>query len=476
MGVELRHAAALGALGALAVAACLATACRKEAPPAPRAFDAGAAIRARLDREGPPIARTFYERRSFAPAWNDAADRDALLAALTAAASHGIDPRVYHVEELRRQSSAGAEGDAAASRDVALTRAALAHAGDLALGRGQPPAADAQARILAALEAGLREHALGHVFDSLAPSDPAYQRLRDALARYRGISAAGGWAAGEPSADALAKRLAVEGDRDLATFQRRHGIASTGILDEPTRAALGVPVDGRIEQIAVNLERWRRLPRDLGRRFLWVNVAGATLSAYRDGVMLLDMKVITGAQYTPTPLFADRITYVVLNPYWNIPATIAKKEILPKGPGYLRRHGIERDARGALRQKPGPRNPLGRIKFIFPNQFDVYLHDTPHGSLFDRRDRTLSHGCIRVERPVELAEFALDEPAKWTRERILAAIESGKTERVTLKDPLPVYILYWTAWVDADGTVEFRDDVYGNDRPLAETLATPIAA
>jgi len=269
-------------------------------------------------------------------------------------------------------------------------------------------------------------------------------------------------------AELVRKRLAAEGLGDLRGFQQRRGLPPTGTLDGETLRALAVPPQARVKQIEANLERWRRLPHDLGNRYVWVNLADFTLAAYDAGSRVLQMKIIVGSQYSPTPIFFDRVAYLIFNPYWLIPPTIAREEILPKGREYMEREGIKTDSEGRLRQGPGPKNPLGRIKFMFPNQFDVYLHDTSKAELFARQDRTLSHGCVRVEKPVDLAAFVLS--GKWSREQIIAIIESGENKRADVPDPVPVYILYWTAWVDSDGTMEFRDDVYGYDQALQQEL------
>jgi murein L,D-transpeptidase YcbB/YkuD len=264
-----------------------------------------------------------------------------------------------------------------------------------------------------------------------------------------------------------------------------------------TLAALNVPVEQRIRQIRLNLERWRWLPRDFERRYLLVNIADFELDVIEDGRVRTTMRVIAGTTARRTPVFTGRMTYMELNPYWHIPPIIAKEDILPrlwKDPRYLVRENI-RVFRGwaqeapevdpesvdwsqvtpekfpfKLRQEPGPSNALGRIKFMFPNKFDVYLHDTPGRGLFNHNSRSFSSGCIRIEKPIELAEYLLQGQPEWNREKIVAAIHSKKTQIVWIPEPIAVHILYWTAWVDEDGTVHLRDDVYGRDTPLDEAL------
>jgi murein L,D-transpeptidase YcbB/YkuD len=293
----------------------------------------------------------------------------------------------------------------------------------------------------------------------------------------------------------------------LAHFQARHGIEPTagGGVDATTLAALNVPVERRARQIELNLERWRWISGDFGERYILVNVPAFQLSVVEHGRTVASMRVIVGKEQRATPVFSDLLTQIVLNPTWHIPDSIVAQEIAPqlrKDPGYLRRKGIEIKRQGAgtaevdagalsaaeidqlgrhgsplrLRQPPGPQNPLGRYKFLFPNQFDVYLHDTPAGELFERSRRTFSHGCVRIEKPDELAQYLLAGDPRWTPEAVAAKLATGESETITLASPLPVYILYLTAWVEADGTPNFRADVYDEDARLDEALAaeTPL--
>jgi murein L,D-transpeptidase YcbB/YkuD len=242
-----------------------------------------------------------------------------------------------------------------------------------------------------------------------------------------------------------------------------------------------VPAEQRVRQIEINLDRWRWLPRDLsdsGERYIMVNIAGFHLDVVENGQPVLSMKVVAGKPTTRTPMFSGRMTNVVLNPYWNVPPDIARKEVLPRiarEPGYAEAEGLE--VQGTeVRQKPGPKNSLGRVKFLFPNRFNVYLHDTPARALFSRTVRSFSHGCIRIEKPVELAEYLLKDDPRWTPEKIAATIARGREAWVTIPNPLPVHLAYWTAWVDDAGTVQLRDDLYGRDKPLLKILGTEEAA
>ena len=284
----------------------------------------------------------------------------------------------------------------------------------------------------------------------------------------------------------------------VARFQGRHGLKVTGAVDTDTLEALNVPAEARWRQIAVNMERWRWLPTDFGSRYIWVNVPEFELTMIDGGKKAMRMRVIVGKTQSKTPAFSNRITRIDLNPVWHLPSSIVENEIAPamlRDPGYLSRKHLEvvkssgdgtvtvdpgevdwaRMGKGdypyRLRQPSGPDNALGRIKFVIPDQFDVYLHDTPSARLFNSTERDLSHGCVRLEHPVELAAYLLKNDPKWSQEAIQEALDSGETKSVPLPAPLPVHILYWTAWVDDDGTVQFRKDIYGHDGELDRALA-----
>jgi murein L,D-transpeptidase YcbB/YkuD len=274
-------------------------------------------------------------------------------------------------------------------------------------------------------------------------------------------------------------------------FQARHGLAATGLIGAETVAALNVPVDARIRQIELNLERWRWLPQDLGDRYVLVNIPEMRLRVYEGDRVPLTMAVVVGTPDTPTPIFNDQMRYVVLSPYWNVPDSIAQGETVPglvKDPTYLTRNNMEIvDKSGKaipvsdmdmdaldqyrFRQRPGKANSLGLVKFMFPNEHNVYLHDTPADSLFARAGRAFSHGCVRVENPMALAEYVLRDQPTWDTKAITAAMHAGTETQVSLTAPLPVYLGYWTAGVDEAGTLHFRPDVYGIDADQQKRLA-----
>jgi murein L,D-transpeptidase YcbB/YkuD len=410
--------------------------------------------------------------------------------------------------------------------DAWLTYVYMQYASDLAHGISDLAHADPAWQIrgqdldpVAKLSDALEHNSVARSLDDLRPHDPQYESLRKALGQYRDLAAKGGWPAlpanaklkpGQHNAvvPALARRLAVTGDftgkigdtetvygpglqEAVKRFQRRHGLEPDGVIGPALVAQMNVPAAARVRQIELNLERWRWLPRDLGDRHIIVNIPEYRLEVWDHGRVPLAMKVVVGKKDNPTPVLADRMTTVVFSPYWNIPPEIVQKETLPhvlKDPAYLDKNNIEvvrasnndepvdvksidwDDADVAtkvrFRQKPGAGNSLGLVKFIFPNHFNVYLHDTPAQALFSRIERDFSHGCVRVERPMDLAKYVLRDQASWTEEKIDEAMHSGQERSVALKEPLPVYLVYFTAW-EENGTTKFGDDVYGYDRRQA---------
>lgn len=276
-------------------------------------------------------------------------------------------------------------------------------------------------------------------------------------------------------------------------FQKRHGLTDSGAVDAATLEAMNVPIAERIRQIELNMERWRWLPEQFGERHILVNITDYEMSIYEGDHKVFNTRAIVGKSGRPTPALNSTMSYLVFSPYWYVPHTIAVEDKLPmlrKNPYALRNQGIRVFA-GAreldpgkinwraidkesfnytLRQDPGPRNALGRIKFMFPNRYNVYIHDTPSQKLFESEQRTYSSGCIRIDDPVELAEYLLNNSVKWTRDAIVAASKTGKERRVDLPQEIPVFLLYWTAWADANGQINFRNDIYSHDPLLARVL------
>jgi murein L,D-transpeptidase YcbB/YkuD len=477
--------------------------------------------------------QSFYRARDYCLVWVTAgrvsAEAEAVARIVERAGDEGLDGARYRWEPVGPRAVTAAfngapASDADAVQDVQLTYVFLKYAADLS-GRFDPKTAGPfwltrpPPRDLAPwLEQSLRSGRIVAAFAALSPPHTAYGTLKVALARYREIARKGGWAAlptrlalrrgsRGPQVAALRTRLAVEGDLSSATpsgltdaydsslaegvkrFEQRHGLVADGVLDAVTVAALNVPVEERLRQIELNLERWRWLPADLGRRYVTVNVPSFQLAAHEDGRPAVAMKVVTGKPDSPTPVFTDDLTTVVFSPYWNVPTTIAEDEIIPavsRDPGYLLRNNLElvrgtqvvgpaalRRGDVQIRQRPGTRNSLGLVKLVFPNPFGVYLHGTPASALFARPSRAFSHGCVRVEKPFELARWVLGGLPQWTPSAIQAAMRSGHERPLALPEPIPVYITYQTVQASRDGTVFFWPDVYGHDAAQMPLMPAP---
>jgi len=337
---------------------------------------------------------------------------------------------------------------------------------------------------------------------TLTPPYAGYEGLKRGLATYDSIAAAGGWPVVPAGPDlglgatgarvaTLRQRLAIEdttlaptGDaltvdlRDaVQRAQRRYGLNPTGVVGAATLASLNVPVRDRIGAIMANMERWRWLPRELPTHRVQVNIAAAQLAVFEGDKPVASMRAVTGSPDNQTPMLVSRIHSIVVNPPWNVPSSIAQRELWPKEkarPGYLKSAGytVIGTPEGGQRivQPAGPASALGRLKFDFDNPFAVYLHDTPSRGKFSSFDRLASHGCVRLEKPVDLAELMLATDPKWQGSAIPDAIATGKTQRVALPEQVSVYLLYWTAFASANGTINFREDPYGWDKLLAAKI------
>jgi murein L,D-transpeptidase YcbB/YkuD len=277
--------------------------------------------------------------------------------------------------------------------------------------------------------------------------------------------------------DTLNKSNGIEITTALRHFQSRHGLLITGLADNATLIELNIPLTTRIEQILVNMERSRWLPVSLNGDYLAVNIPEYKLHVYHADSLLWSCNVVVGKTTNPTTVFYGEIKYVVFSPYWNIPNSIVTKEVLPgmqKDPNYLALHHMEitgkKNGIPVIRQKPGPQNSLGRVKFLFPNIYNIYLHDTPSKSLFGENSRSFSHGCIRVSEPEKLAAFLLKDMDKWNAGNIKSAMFTGNEQYVTVKQKTPVFIAYFTAFTSRDGSLNFRKDIYGRDKALLNML------
>lgn len=318
----------------------------------------------------------------------------------------------------------------------------------------------------------------------LTPPYAGYDGLRKGLANYERIRDSGGWPVltAQSSPDTVRARIAIE-DKSvtpaeklsdvLQRAQRRYGLNPTGLLDARTLKELNVPVDERIGAIMANMERWRWMPRELPVNRVQVNIAAAVLTVFEGDQPVTSMRAVTGAPDNATPMLSSSIHSIVVNPPWNVPASIAKRELWPKGRAALLRQGYKivgtPETGERIVQPAGPGSALGRLKFDFNNPFAVYLHDTPSRAKFSSYDRLASHGCIRLEKPVPLAELMVAGDPELTGQ-IQSLIDTGKTQRVSLPRQVAVYLLYWTAFASNNGTMSFRSDPYGWDRLLAQKI------
>ena len=472
------------------------------------------------------LVRDFYEGRDFAPVWTDgntlrneawfAIDR------LARADEDGLFPDEYHVDEIYRGIG---ESVAVDTLELYLTDGLLRYIRHMRRGRLDPLTADTEWHIpppavdpVAELAGIVASPSIQDALQELIPRHSGYRRLRSLLQSLRSLGSMGGWPVVPPGASlerggydqrihVLRHRLMLSGylsgfdyrdtyhydaelERAVREFQSAHGLGADGVVGRKTLAALNVPVNERIQQIQLNMERWRWMPDDLGERYLLVNMAGFELQAVENDETVMDMRVIIGRPYRSTPAFLGTMRYLVINPYWNVPHKLAILDLLPKqqaDPDYLPGKGFRvyagwgKDAPELdpgdidwssytaenfpyrLIQDPGEVNSLGRIKFMLPNPYAVYLHDTPSRHLFNRPVRTFSSGCIRVAEPVRLANFVLNDGRDYMTPDVLEAISSGENQIVSLPRVVPVYMLYQTAWVDDEGMAHFRDDVYGRD-------------
>ncbi len=484
----------------------------------------------------------FYRERGFDPAWVSeqgvSPQVRSLVSALRAVSRDGLDAKKYHLAEIEqlltleedyRRYEIIYDPLRMAQLDLLLSDAFMALASHLTAGQVDPntvhegewKARPRRADMVQMLHFSLQNHRIREALDDMIPPYRGYRLLREALERYRLIAAVGGWpeiAAGpvlrpgdrDPRVAQLRQRLWLVGDlvtlpqgsdahfdgetsAALAAFQARHGLAPDGVLGPNSLRELNYTVEERIRQVELNLERWRWLPKDLGRRYILVNIADFRLQVVENDRVVMSMPVVVGTSYRKTPVFSGRMTYLEFAPFWGVPETILKEDKLPKiraNPGFVAAHHYEivpwsgpewarvnpwkidwrkvdaENFPGLLRQKPGPWNPLGQVKFMFPNEFDVYLHDTSEPHLFTQRTRSFSSGCIRIERPADLAQYLLAGDDEWDCDRLLQLLNAPTPRQVRLKNPVPVHLLYWTAWVDAAGRVHFRNDFYERDADL----------
>lgn len=486
------------------------------------------------------IVEGVYRDREMRPIWIDETgirpQARQLSRLLLQADLDALDPNDYGAGEVSTMIAGNAPEDLA-ELEIRLSLGLAQFVADLGQGRTTPHVADPElflfrdeidkAAILS--EAGTTDDLAGFI-DRFRPQSPRYDRLRTVLAEYRAMAELGGWqpipdgpalkpGMTDPGVGVVRARLRLwsdlpvdadhseaGGDPDfyddalvvaVERMQYRHGLEQDGVIGRNTLAAFNVSVEDRIDQLVVNLERRRWMPDDLGERYIFVNLADFNLKLVDGEQTIHETRVVVGRPYHRTPVFSHEMTYVVVNPFWHVPPSIARNELLPKireDAGYLAAHdftllsdwsagAVEVDPYSVdwnavepsdfgykIRQGPGDSNALGRLKFMFPNHFNIYMHDTPSRSLFARAQRSFSHGCIRVMNPERLAEIVLSGAPGWSLDRIDDTIDGGRRTVVSLPEPLPVHLSYQTAWVNKDGTAHFRNDIYDRDMVLAEAL------
>ena len=480
------------------------------------------ALRAEVEADGDPALLAAYEARDFAPLWTPARQQ-ALLAAIAAAPDHAMPLARYEPERVR---IADVGADAPVADDIALTRIFLRYARDINSGLIEPRSADRDIVIkprrpeASALLAGFASADDPAAFlGDLAPTHPDYDNLLAEKARLEALIAEGGWGEtvpgggtlreGDSSARIVALRArlgrmdGVDYGEDpifdlaladaLKAFQLRHGLNDDGVLGPKTLAAVNASAEDRLRQVFVNLERQRWLNYDRGARHIYVNQADFSVQVIDEGETSLWSRVVIGQRKHRSQEFVDEMTHMVVNPTWHVPRSIATEEMLPElqqDPGALgssmqvmTRSGTavnpmlvdftqfnQRNFPFLIKQQPGSGNALGRVKFMFPNQFNIYLHDTPQKHLFARDVRAFSHGCIRVQKPFELAHLLLSAQTSDPVGMFENYLVNGRERTIVLDEPVPVYLTYQSAWVDNFGIPQYRGDIYDRDAAVFRAL------
>jgi murein L,D-transpeptidase YcbB/YkuD len=477
-----------------------------------------------------PAVVDFYRERKYKPLWSNAKGRldraYDLLQIIMHAEEEGLEPADYHLEKIMVYWDSQAAKDST-QLDLLLSAALYRYSNDVYSGRYKPRDTDTDWHIqnspldsYSLFADVARKTSITQFLESLPPQHSGYQLLKKGLRGFRDIEQQGGWKKFKrgPTLELgmqheqivqLRQRLETEHDlaedslRDISIFdhgleeaviryQLRHGLKADGRVGPQTRRTLNIPVSERIRQVRINMERWRWLPRELGRRYLMVNMTGFELYLVDNDSILLSMPVIIGKAYRSTPSFSGLISTMEYNPYWTIPTNMAVEDYIPRqvqDPSFFARRSIKlyrgwKDAREIdpqtvewskldkdnfpywLRQEPGPDNALGRIKFLFSNPYEIYLHGTPDKHLFERTVRAFSSGCIRVKDPVRLAAYLLNDGTQKMEEEILANIHLGNNQSIRLPISVPIYLVYWTAWADREGSINFRPDIYNRDSQL----------
>ncbi|PVB63747.1 peptidoglycan-binding protein [Labrenzia sp. 011] len=492
------------------------------------------AIQATLSDDIPEGLALHYQKRAFAPVWfdeNGISEKAHLaIAAMAAANDHALNPNNYGPLDLVHLSETARTPDEWAAFDLQLSVQFLRYATHLSSGRIQPNKVNKALNLFpdrpepeVLFETAENAVDFSAFLETLPPQSDNYARLKRRLAQFRKKAAEGGFTPvpegevlkpgmSDPRVAVLRTRLMEEdipgaGDHTgdiydgalveaVKTFQDYHGLEMDGVIGKNTLARINIPIQEKLIQMELNMERRRWMRDDLGDFYVFVNLADQNLKVVRGGNTIHTVRVVVGKPYHATPVFSDRLEYVEINPYWNVPYSIATKEYLPKlkkNPSALSAQNIrifenEREVPATqvawnsysggnfpfrLRQDPGDGNALGRVKFMFPNKFNIYIHDTPSKTLFSRSERAFSHGCIRVSDPFALADVLLQEvsstPGHWEQVR-----DGGERKVVKPQTLIEVHLTYLTAWMNKDGSTHFRKDIYGRDKVLLDALRTAM--
>jgi murein L,D-transpeptidase YcbB/YkuD len=484
------------------------------------------------------LMKLFYRERQYRFAWfKDGAlipQAFKFMDVVNRAHEEGLDPKKYTqvdlkgmIQKLEQSTNDSARHQLQQELDVTLTASYFKYASDFYRGTVDPRSIDNiewevkknKIKLHKALQTILKERDSRYPYYEFEALHPGYIRLREALKQYRAAKAEGGWPKvelaskllkpGDSAQAVVTLRHRILGkpapnapqsmvyDQTLATavkaFQIRHGLRPDGVVGGETLRIMNIPIDQRIDQIIINMERWRWVPKRFEDKYVLINIPEYMLHVFENDKEVLNMKVVVGKEMHATPVFSDKLEYIVFYPYWNVTPQILAEEIAPAqaaNPNYLASndmelvkdignnkvevvptssvdwYSVDEKFKFRVRQRPGSKNPLGFVKFIFPNEHNVYLHDTPSDHLFNQVERGFSHGCIRIEKPFEFAQYLLKDQKQWTPSTIKAAMHGGAEKYVNLSAKVPVYIVYFTSWVDDNGAVHFRDDIYNHDRDL----------
>lgn len=492
------------------------------------------------------ILPKFYENRGYNPAWIEMnginSEVDSLIAVIRYCDLEGLNPKDYHLDILNECYSFIISKDPKKGKvtsslladfDILLTDAFLIVGSHFLGGRIDPETIDPEwsvfrrdADLNLVLKKALENNSVKNSLKELLPQHQQYTGLRRMLINFKNISKQNNLVPlsfpecpkpGEVSHEiaSLKVRLNILGDlsdlnsdtsnlfdanltQALKSYQKRNGLPETGLADKQTLDNLNIPIKERINQIKINMERWRWLPENLGTKYVLVNIANFELDVIKDNNIVLNKRVVVGKSYRKTPVFSDKITYIVLNPYWNVPQSLAVQDILPKiklDKSYLAKQNMriyigwgsgakevsadsinwkainEKNFNFNIRQDSGPNNALGKCIFRFPNKYNVYIHDSPAQELYQENVRTFSSGCIRLQKPLELVYYLLKDDTSWDVKKNQSILNEKKDFTISLKNPTPIHIVYLTAWIDEQGNIQFRPDVYDRDKAVSEALA-----